>query len=53
MYKNIVIYYHPTLGENTIYFSSEQEAFDFVAIWANTCVMGIPLMGESLTLVFN
>lgn len=48
----VVIYYHPTFGDSTFYFSSEQEAFDFATRWTGT-VHSEYFPQESLTLVIN
>jgi hypothetical protein len=47
----LVIYYHPTFGDSTFYFSSEQEAFDFATRWVGT-VHSECFEQESLTVVF-
>lgn len=48
-----VIYYHPTLGDNTFYFMSEQEAIEYTASWL--AMERLPDLAdvETLTLVIN
>lgn len=48
-----VIYYHPTFGDNTFYFSSEQDAIEYTANWlAMDRAISLEAV-ESLTVVIN
>ena len=61
--ENVIIYYHPTFGESTLWFRTEQEAFDFSATWhgmqtdfkfySHPSLVNDMVSVESLTVVFN
>lgn len=53
MYKNMIIYHHPTFGDSTSYFRTESEAIMFCAEWLNMYrALSLETM-ESITVVFN
>lgn len=58
-FKVSVIYYHPTFGDNAVYFHSVKEAIEFTANWMNSqreflLFNNSPLEAvESITMVIN
>ena len=50
---NLVIYYHPSFGDNTFYFSTEKEALEYATTWLGMDRASLLKEIETLTVVFN